>query len=431
MGRMGLNFSDEVKKYFNNTFALFIEKILRLTIGFFVIILLTRYLGPEKFGLLSYALTYVSIAVSAAALGLDGIVTREIVKNPEAKDALLGTAFTINLASSLIVIGFVIFLVNITEDFQTALFIGILSFTILFTTFGLLVDAYFQAKVLSKYTVYSNTTAFLISSLLKIILIYIEVELIYFAYALLLDSMIIAFGYFYIYRVQNLSFLNWRFEKKIAQFFIKLALPLFFIAITAYVYTRTDQIMIKHLLGNEDVGYYAAALRVSEILFFVPGVIVASLFPKIVSLREESLQNYLRLLEGLFRGVVWFAIVVAISLSFFSNEIINILYGTEYLESARILRVLSFSIIFASISAVFVKILYAENYEKKYLFKNLLGVFVNIFLNYFLIKSYGALGAAYATLITLFIVNYVYDLLDKDLRRFYYLKLICFLPYKK
>jgi O-antigen/teichoic acid export membrane protein len=136
-------------------------------------------------------------------------------------------------------------------------------------------------------------------------------------------------------------------------------------------------------------------------------------------------------LEGLFRGVIWFAIVVAISLSFFSNEIINILYGQEYIESVKILRVLSFSIIFASISAVFVKILYAENYEKKYLFKNLLGVFVNIFLNYFLIKSYGALGAAYATLITLFIVNYVYDLLDKDLRRFYYLKLICFLPYKK
>ena len=72
-----------------------------------------------------------------------------------------------------------------------------------------------------------------------------------------------------------------------------------------------------------------------------------------------------------------------------------------------------------------------KDHEKKYLFKNLLGVFVNIFLNYFLIKSYGALGAAYATLITLFIVNYVYDLLDKDLRRFYYLKLICFLPYKK
>jgi len=428
---MELNFSAEFKKYFNNTFALFFEKVIRLFIGFFVIILLTRYLGPEKFGILSYALTYVSIAVSVAALGLDGIVTREIVKTPKAKDALLGTAFTINIASSLVVIGFVAVLVNITEDFETGLFISILSITVLFTTFGLIVDSYFQAKVLSKYTVYSNTAAFLFSSILKIILIYYEVELIYFAYALVLDSIIISFGYFYIYRLQKLSFLNWRFDKKIARFFIKLALPLFFIAITAYVYTRTDQIMIKHLLGNEDVGYYAAALRVSEILFFVPGVIVASLFPKIVSLKEESKKKYLRLLESLYRGVVWFAILVAISLSFFSNEIIEILYGREYLESAKILRVLSFSIIFASISAVFVKILYAENYEKKYLVKNLLGVFVNILLNYFLIKSFGALGAAYATLLTLFIVNYVYDLLDKDLRKFYYLKLICFVPYKK
>ena len=428
---MIFNQSSEFQKYFKNTLALFLEKALRLVVGFFVIILLTRYLGPEKFGLFSYALTYVSIAVSVAALGLDAIVIREIVKTPKAKDAILGTAFLINLVSSLIIIGFVTILVNFTEDFETALFISILSITVLFTTFGILVEAFFQAKVLSKYTVYSNTIAFLISSILKIILIYIEVELIYFAYALVLDSIIISFGYFYIYRAQKLSFLKWRFDKKIAQMFLKLSLPLLLIAITAYIYTRTDQIMIKHLLGNESVGYYSAAIRVSEILFFVPGVIVASIFPKIVSLREESLEKYLRLLEGLFRGVIWFAIVVAISLSFFSNEIINILYGQEYIESVKILRVLSFSIIFASISAVFVKILYAENYEKKYLFKNLLGVFVNIFLNYFLIKSYGALGAAYATLITLFIVNYVYDLLDKDLRRFYYLKLICFLPYKK
>ena len=101
---MIFNFSSEVQKYFNNTLSLFFEKALRLIVGFFVIIWLTRYLGPERFGLLSYAQTYVSIAVSVAALGLDSIVTREIVKNPRDKDAILGTAFSINILSSILVV---------------------------------------------------------------------------------------------------------------------------------------------------------------------------------------------------------------------------------------------------------------------------------------------------------------------------------------
>ena len=428
---MIFNQSGEFQKYFKNTLALFFEKILRLVVGFFVIILLTRYLGPEKFGLLSYAQTYISIAVSLAALGIDSIVTREIVKSPKEKDAILGTALCINILSSSIVILLVILLVSLSEDLEVAIIISILSFSILFSTFGFLVDSYFQAKVLSKYTVYSNSIAHLLSSIFKLALIYIESDLIYFAYALLLDSVIIAFGYFYIYKLQKLSFLSWKFDKKIALMLLKLSLPLVLVALTAYIYTRTDQVMIKHMLGNKAVGHYAAAIRVSELFFFIPGIIASSLFPKILSLKEVNTPQYLRLLEGLYRGVVWFSIIIALFLSFFSNEIVNALYGREFMESAEILRVLSFTIIFASISAVFVKILYAESYEKQYLYKNTLGAIVNICLNYFLIISYGAVGAAYATLITFFIVNYVYDLLDKDLRRYYYLKLVCFIPYKK
>ena len=151
---MIFNQSGEFQKYFKNTLALFFEKILRLVVGFFVIFLLTIYLGPEKFGLLSYAQTYISIAVSLAALGIDSIVTREIVKSPKEKDAILGTALCINILSSSIVILLVILLVSLSEDLEVAIIISILSFSILFSTFGFLVDSYFQAKVLSKYIFY-------------------------------------------------------------------------------------------------------------------------------------------------------------------------------------------------------------------------------------------------------------------------------------
>jgi O-antigen/teichoic acid export membrane protein len=80
-------------RYFANTSWLFGEKILRMIVGLFVGIWVARYLGPEQFGLLSYAQSFVGLFTAIATLGLDGIVVRELVKDPSRRDELIGTAF--------------------------------------------------------------------------------------------------------------------------------------------------------------------------------------------------------------------------------------------------------------------------------------------------------------------------------------------------
>jgi O-antigen/teichoic acid export membrane protein len=77
-------------KYFKNTSWLLGEKILRITLGVFVGIWVARYLGPEKFGLFSYAGSFVALFAAIATLGLDGIVVRELVKNETRRDELFG-----------------------------------------------------------------------------------------------------------------------------------------------------------------------------------------------------------------------------------------------------------------------------------------------------------------------------------------------------
>ena len=66
-------------KYFKNTSWLFAEKILRMVVGLLVGVWVARYLGPEKFGLLSYALSFVGLFSIVATFGLDEIVVRELV----------------------------------------------------------------------------------------------------------------------------------------------------------------------------------------------------------------------------------------------------------------------------------------------------------------------------------------------------------------
>ena len=78
------------RKYFKNTSWLLGERILRMAISLFVGIYVARYLGPERYGLLSYALSFVWLFSSLASFGLDDILVRELVKLPDQRQNLIG-----------------------------------------------------------------------------------------------------------------------------------------------------------------------------------------------------------------------------------------------------------------------------------------------------------------------------------------------------
>ncbi len=414
-------------KYFKNTSWLFFERIFKMAISFFVIIALTRYLGPENFGLLSYSQSFVGIFVAFATLGVDVILVRELTKNKENSNKLIGTAFFLKLFVSIIAIVIIFGLNSFIADKEAVMLTNIIAFILLFQSLNT-IDTFFQANVISKYSVLANTIAFVFSSALKLVFIFFEMDLIYFAYTLVLDSVFIAIGFIYIYIKQNQSLLKWVFDKETAIYFLKNGWPLMMVALAAFIYTRTDQIMIKHLVGNEAVGNYAAAVRVSELFYFIPLLITQSIFPKIIEMKARSEKEYFALLEKLYKILVWSAIPIALGLFIFSDLIVSILYGAQYTQASSILSILAFAIIFNAIGTITTKVLYVEHYERKYLYRSILGVFVNIGLNFYFIPIYGAQGAAISTLITLFIIYYLYDILDKDLHKFYYLKLKCFIP---
>lgn len=414
-------------KYFKNTSWLLFERVLKMAINFFVIILLTRYLGPENFGLLSYSQSFVGIFVAFATLGIDTILVRELTKYKEKSSKLIGTAFFIKLLASMIAIAIIFSFNSLIEDKETVLFTNIIAFILIFQSVNA-IDSFFQANVISKYSVLANTIAFLFSSALKLLLIYFKMDLICFAYALVLDSAFIAIGFIYIYIKQKRSLMRWRFDRDIAVYFFKNGWPLMLVALAVFIYTRTDQVMIKHLIGNDAVGNYAAAIRLSELFYFIPLLITQSVFPKIIEVKARSEKEYFCFLEKLYKILVWSAVPIALGLFVFSDFIIFIIYGDQYTQASSILSILAFSIVFNAIGAITAKVFYVEHYESKYLYRSLLGVFLNISLNFYLIPIYGAEGAAISTIITLFLIFYVYDVLDRDLHKFYYLKLRCFIP---
>src|SRR6185369_14721785 len=88
------------KKYIENAFWLIFEKGFSLFVGLVVGVTVARYLKPESYGLLNYALSFVSIFSAFSTLGIDQIIVRELAKTPAKKNELLGTGFIIKVGGS-------------------------------------------------------------------------------------------------------------------------------------------------------------------------------------------------------------------------------------------------------------------------------------------------------------------------------------------
>jgi len=417
-------------RYFKNTSWLFGEKILRMAVGLFVGVWVARYLGPEQYGLLSYASSFVGLFTAVATLGLDGIVVRELVKDESRRDELIGTAFWLKLMGAIGVLIILAIAVNFTSnDHYTNMIVFIIASATIFQSFNV-IDMYFQSKVLSKYVVYANIITLFMSSMVKIALILSNAPLIDFAWVILFDSFVLACGFIYFYIKNNPKFniQNLTFKKETAVALLKDSWPLILSGIVISIYMKIDQIMIKEMLNAEAVGQYAAAVRLSEAWYFIPMVIASSLFPAIINAKKVSEELYYERLQKLYDLMVWMAIAIALPMTFLSDWVINLLYGSQYSQAGSVLMIHIWAGVFVFLGVAFGRYLTIENLTKKMFYRTLLGAILNVILNFLLIPKYGINGAAIATLLGQFIANYAYDFFDRDLHHQLKMKTKSFFP---
>jgi len=410
------------RKYFANTSWILGERISRMGVSLFVGIYVARYLGPERFGLLSYASSFVGIFVALATLGLDEVVVRELVKTPEQRERILGTSFLLKLVGTLLMWAAILVAIPFTEnDSQTNILIIIIAFGVLFQAFNV-IDLSFQADVKSKYVVHAQFVQLIISSIVKIILVFNEAPLIWFASVFFLDAIVLALGLVFTYLHNSNKIFSWKWSYETSKNLLHDSWPLIFAGIVVSVYMKIDQLMIKEMLGAKEVGLYAAAVKLSEAWYFIPMAIASSLYPAIINARNFQKEVYYQKIQNLFDLMVWIAVSIALPTTFLSTLIVEFLYGKEYLGSSSVLIIHIWTGVFVFLGVASSKYLLAENFIKKTFYRTFIGALLNIIMNYYLIRIIGIEGAAISTLVSHFFAAYLYDFFDKDLRNMFIFK---------
>ena len=418
------------RKYFANTSWILGERILRMGVSLFVGIYVARYLGPERFGLLSYASSFVGIFAALATFGLDEVVVRELVKTPEQREKILGTSFLLKLVGTLLMWAAILVAIPFTEnDFQTNILIIIIAFGVLFQAFNV-IDLSFQADVKSKYVVHAQFVQLIISSIVKIILVFNEAPLIWFASVFFLDAIVLALGLVFTYLHNSNKIFSWKWSYETSKNLLHDSWPLIFAGIVVSVYMKIDQLMIKEMLGAKEVGLYAAAVKLSEAWYFIPMAIASSLYPAIINARVFQKEVYYQKIQNLFDLMVWIAVSIALPTTFLSTLVVEFLYGKEYLGSSSVLIIHIWTAVFVFLGVASSKYLLAENFIKKTFYRTFIGALLNIIMNYYLIGIIGIQGAAISTLVSHFFAAYLYDFFDKDLRNMFIFKTKSLLFYR-
>lgn len=396
------------QKIITNTGWLFFDKILRMGIGLFVWAWIARYLGPEQFGILNFATAFVALFGAFATLGLDGIVVRDIVKDPLRKEKILGSAFVLKLIGGTFTLVLTVSLISFirVDDTLMKWLVGITAAGFVFQAFDI-IDFYFQSQVQSKYTVYGKNSAFIIVSIVKIILLLNKASLIAFAWAGFAEIVLGSLFMIIAYRINKHYIGEWQASSQVMKGLLRDSWPLVFSGLVIAIYMKIDQIMIGNLIGDKAVGNYSVAVRISEVWYFVPMAITSSVFPAIINSKKISEKLYYDKLQRLYDLMVWMAVSIALPMTFLSDLVINSFFGIKYTEAGSVLSIHIWTSVFVFLGVASGGWLLAENMQKFAFYRTSAGCIVNVGLNYMLIPKYGINGAAIATLISQMIASYI------------------------
>ncbi|MBK1648836.1 flippase [Rhabdochromatium marinum] len=410
-------------KIVKNIGWLFFDKILRMGVGLLVGVWIARYLGPQQFGLLSFATAFVSLFAAIAGLGLQGIVVRDIVRKPDSKMATLGTAAGLQFGGGLIAYGLIlgtIFWLR-PEDSLVRLLVAILGSVMLFKASDVALY-WFESQVLSKYTVWVQNGSFLVFAAIKVALMLLNAPLIAFAWAMMAEALLVA--------ILMVAMLNWRgpglrrlqVNLTRARQLLTDSWPLLLSGIAIVIYMKIDQIMLGLMIGDEAAGIYSAAVRISELWYFIPMMIVASVFPSILETRKHSNALYYQRLQQLYDLMVWLSVGVAFPTLFFSTPVIKQLFGEAFSASGPILAIHIWAAVFVFLGVAGSQWFLAENRQILHFQRTLLGALVNIALNGVLIPRFGPVGAAIATVISYATAAFLADAFQKETKQMFLMK---------
>lgn len=403
------------QKVLKNTFWLFFGQIGARFVKLGIIIYAARVLGADGWGAFSYALGIAAFFSIFIDFGVNGVLTREGSRDPQAQERYFSTALAIKVFlfvfSSIFI--FVFFPLLISKN-EIAI---LMPFVVLIVGFDGLRDfassmsrAWERMEIEAAMNILTN--AFILIAGFTALYFSTTAKSLSIGYAIGVGlGMIASFwpvrGY-----LKNV----WQsFSVKLIYPILSASWPFAISGLMGAILLNTDTVLIGWFLDIASVGYYSAAQRIALLIYIVPGLTAVAFFPSMAKFFEDEARRKV-LLEKLATLQVMVALPLTIGGYLLAGPIILLLYGQEYLPAVASFQIMSLTFLPVFLQTIFSNVIFSINEEKKLFFSSLVGVTGNLILDILLIPRWGIAGAAMATVINQTIVmGFLWWLLRKKI----------------
>lgn len=390
-------------------------RIYHMLLTFFIGLLTARYLGPANYGLINYAAAYTTFFASFCTLGINSVIVKNFVDNPDEEGETIGSAIVLRTVSSLLSVIMMICITLFMDkgEVTTNIVVALCSIGVLFQVMDTL-NYWFQARLQSKYAALATVISYTVVSIYKIWLLFTGKSVEWFAISTSLDSFVVAIVLLVMYYKQNGPKFSFSVKKSKELFFSSYHFIL--AGLMVAIYGSTDRFMLKQMLNESEVAYYSTAVALCNTWVFVLAAIIDSMYPVILQHFGKNKEKFEQKNKQLYAIVFYMSVLASSLISVLATFIVKFLYGDAYISAADPLRIITWYTAFSYLGVArnAWMVCYNCQFYLKYLYIG--AALTNVVLNVWLIPIWGASGAALASLITQISTILVFPAMIKALR---------------
>ncbi len=367
----------------------------------FVAIPMARHLGPHDYGILHFATSFVAIIMPIAALGLQEIVTRELVAQPGRHAGIMGTVLALRkLFGAIIVALFGLFcLFGPFPDEQSRIYaFGMVALAI--AGDASVFRNWFVANHALRDFAMVSVIKTCIFAAIRLSFIFMSFSLEAFVWLQAAEFACAGIAAVIAYKINKLPKGRLSFDSGLVGFFLRRSWLLVLSSAAAIVNLKIDILLLTNLTGPREAGIYAAASRISEVWYVLPNLLVTSLFPGMMMVRNEGPKAYGTFLQQALDVLCALATCIAIAMTVIAPWAIPLLFGRAFAGASPILIIHIWSAVFVFMGALISRWTLGEELLRYHLMSQVFGASMNVGLNFMLIPHYGGTGAAIATLVS-------------------------------
>jgi O-antigen/teichoic acid export membrane protein len=379
---------------------LLVGQIVSLGIAAAYGIVLARYLGVTGFGLLSTAIAFTSVFTPFTSLGLSTLATREVARDKSLASKYLGNLIIIEIAlasGTFCLIALAAYVLRYPQETITLIYVLALSvvcggFTGVFYS---LFQAFERMEYQSLGLILSTGATFAVVTWG----ITARLGVVWFAFAYLVGSLAVAIYSLTVYSTK-FSLPHIEVDLKFWRRILPEALPFALTGLFTTIYFYIDSVLLSVMRGAEAVGWYNAPYRLIMVLLFIPTVISTAVFPAMSRFHTTANDSFRLIYKRYFKYMAIVSVPLGIGTTLLAGQIITLIFGVAYGNSAIALQILIWATVFIFLTAAFLRLFETSNRQMIVTKIAAVGLVENVTLDVLLIPRFSYVGASIATAAT-------------------------------